>query len=170
MPHAIGILYNFIILDFQTFVSTNLVVSPQVVSTLPVDMDMNTPPTSSITIHFSTSMHRGLGEGSLRSDDNSVLFDSSMITQCFENTCIIQLSSALRPNTFYSLELSPSFFVNEYNLPLDRSIHIVFKTGSRSCGVKMIQDGLGSSHMCSCFSEHDGCSCECGDVQVNRGF
>lgn len=140
------------------------------VSSTPNDMDMSVSVYLSIKIHFSSSMHRGNSNGFLQSQDGMVISDLFMKTNCIGAVCAISFSKPLQSNTFYQLEFDAGFFVNEYNLPLQDSFRLLMKTNSQSCGVRSIQDGFDNSHLCSCFSDHNACFCECGAVQINRGF
>lgn len=133
-------------------------------------MQIDVPLSSSILIHFSELMQRGSGHGFLRSQDSSTIMDSLMKTECIKKHCTISFTSLLQSDTFYELELDPDFFVSEYGLALQNSYHIVFKTQKQSCTLQSIEKGLSDSHLCSCFSDQNACICNCGDVQVNRGF
>lgn len=139
-------------------------------STSPKDMDPSVPIESSITILFSTTMHRGPGSVLMQSQDSTIVDNTLMKTSCLNHECSISFISALQPSTYYDVEFSRDFFVNEYNIPLQHPLHLLFKTSTHDCGVQSIQEGLGDSHLCSCFSDHDACICNCGDVQMNRVF
>ena len=144
--------------------------SPRIISSTPKDMDSNVSVLSSIVIHVSSSMHRGNGNGSLQSQDGMIINELFMKTNCIGAMCTISFNNPLQSNSFYQLELDADFFINEYNLPVQDSFRLLFKTNSQSCGVQSIQDGFDNSHLCSCFSDHNACLCDCGAVQINRGF
>lgn len=139
-------------------------------SSIPSDMETSVPLSSSVHIYYSELMQRGSGHGLLRSQDSATIEDSFMKTECIKKECTISFNSLLQSDTFYELELDPDFFVSEYGLPLQNSYHIVFKTQKQSCTLQSIEESLSDSHLCSCFSDQNACICNCGDVQVHRGF
>lgn len=133
-------------------------------------MDMNVSPALSVTIQFSMDVFHRMGRAFIQSQDSVQIDDSLMKTVCNYNICTISLLSALEPDSFYEMEFSSDFFVNEYNMPLQHPIHMLFRTSHTICNTHSIQEGFGTSQTCSCFSNDDSCICSCGDVQVKRGF
>lgn len=136
----------------------------------PKDMDMDVSPQFTLTIHFSSPMHHTSGHVSLQSQSNTQINELAMETTCLNEKCTVSMVSALEPNTFYEIEFSSDYFVNQYNIPLQNPIRMLFRTSQYTCNTHSIQEGLGSSHLCSCFSNNDSCTCSCGDVQINRGL
>ena len=144
--------------------------SLHLLTSLPHNMDMESPTVSSIKLVFSqSSIHRGSGHGFIETGQARISL-ASCSTSCVNSICTISFSGTLPENEWIFVSMDRDFLVGNYNLPVEGTTKILFRTAARTCDVTTIQSGLGNTGLCSCTSVDHSCLCTCGDVSINRGL
>lgn len=170
VPDRYTIVFSFKIYLVQYYALLLTIEIPHLLKSSPQDMDMEVPTLSTISFTFSGSAMRwGGGKGYVETDLVRIDFSESNVS-CVASTCTITLDSTLPTNQLVFVRLDSDFVVNGYNLSLDHSVSILFKTIQTGCDVRMISEGFGNSEICSCANDNNSCTCDCGDTSINRFF
>ena len=114
-------------------------------------------------------MQWGGGKGYVETDLVRIDLSESNVS-CALSTCTITLDNTLPTNQLALVRLDLDFVVSSYHLSLDHPVTILFKTIPIGCDTHMISEGFGNSEICSCSSDNNSCTCNCGDTSINRVF